>query len=145
MHSTFRHNHYSKSYKVKQLNKVGLWFQSVNPLSSWWDPWQWEGRHDTREGSQSSTFWSTGNIRRLYTTQGVAWIYETSKSAYTMPHFLQKYHTYSNNVTSSSSSTLYGQNIQTNEYMGPYLFKLPPFQLWHSQAYRYNIMLNSFN
>ena len=42
------------SYKEKHLIEAGLQFQRFSPLS-WWEAWQYAGRHGAREGAESST------------------------------------------------------------------------------------------
>jgi hypothetical protein len=48
---------------------------------------------------------------------------EPSKPAYTMTHFLQQGHTYSNKATPPNSVTSYGPSIQTREPMGAKTFQ----------------------
>jgi hypothetical protein len=51
----------SNSYKERHLIGAGLLFERFSPLSSWWEAWQRVGKHDAREGAESSTSWSTGS------------------------------------------------------------------------------------
>ena len=110
-----RHRDHRNSYKGKHLTGAGLQFQRVSPLASRQEAWWWcAGRYGAGERAESSTFWSTGSRRLL----GLAWAYETSKTTFTMKHFLQQRHTYSNKATPPNAFTAYGPNIQMYESMG---------------------------
>lgn len=76
--------------------------------ATWWHT----GRHGAGEGTDSSESWATVS-RRLCTTLGKAWSYETSKSSPRETHFPQEGHSYYNKDTPPKSATPYGPSIPT--------------------------------
>lgn len=80
--------------------------------------WYCLGKHAVEEGAKSSTFRYAGRSNRLYATLGVAWAYITSKSTFTVIHFLQQGHTYSIMTTPPNSVIPYEPSLQTHESTG---------------------------
>jgi hypothetical protein len=107
--------HHGKSYRENHIIGAALHIQRFSPLLSWQETFPW-WKHGAGKAAESSTSWLVGP-RRLCGTLGIAWVYETSKPASTVTHFLQQSHTHSK-ATPPNSPTLYGPNIQTYETLG---------------------------
>jgi hypothetical protein len=87
------HDH--KNSNEGRLIGGGLYFERFSPLPSWQGAWQHAGKYDDGDGAKSFTSSSVGSKEKtVYHTEHSLSIYETSKSSYTMMHFLQQGHTY---------------------------------------------------
>jgi hypothetical protein len=66
-----------------------LTVQRYSPLLSWRETWWHAGRHDAREGAESST-WSTCSQQKVTAALGLAWTLKTSKPSPLVNFFFNK-------------------------------------------------------
>ena len=115
-----RHHDQGNSYKGQHLTGAGLQFQRFSLLLSWWEAWQYEGRHGFG-GAKSSVSWSKSSQE-----EALFWL-GTSKSTPTVTHFFQQGHTYSNKATPPNSAISHGSRI----------FKPPQYLRKHALSWAY--------